>query len=70
MKQTCLQRLMKYLNYYYYSEEQQILKLECKDNVKYLVINHFTKDAFIHIPNKPTTHHPNPLPKEQQQSLL
>ena len=67
MKPTCLQKLMKHFGYYYYSNEQQAIKLECEDKIKYLMVNHFTKDAFIHIP---TTHHPNLLPKERQRSLL
>ena len=45
---TCCQKLMKYFGFYYYSAEQQIMKIEFdKDNVKWLVVNHYTKNAFI-----------------------
>ena len=42
----CLERLLRYMNYYHYDKETQGVKLDIGEGY-YLIINHYTKSGQI-----------------------
>lgn len=45
---SCLARFLKTIGFYYYTAEQQVLRLKIEEVGEYaLVFNHYTKGAFL-----------------------